>query len=792
MKPMQLNLSQMKKVASDKKTTSLKHPDGHVIVIMHSALPHLTRKALEKLPFHEEESEKPKKMALGGLAGNPLITSVPARPLPVQAAFPQIQVSTAGPQIAAAAPMMDLGDWSGIKSKDNSESDAKPASTGDSGLDIKLDSAFNNADTASEAVSAPSDLSGAFEQTLAEGGEVKKPESKPKEKPNFGKVIVKEDPKPNYGKVKYSKNYDAGGEVKDGPGDKALKSASHSLVPDDPAPEKSAESGSGGLAKSISDYFKAKGGKIESCMHCGGVPRKYYDEGGKTTSEPTDASDDKSTSEPTDVPADTSAADQTSNPNHITINVGQPTQTAPGTQTIPAIANAPARANTAPIETQQAPTATYSTAGGITTPAQNEKLAEQQLQEAGKENVGIQSEEAKLAAERAKGTIQGIKEIQDQHAANVAEVQKPVQDFAEHIATKPADADRYLNNMSGGKKIRTAIGLFLGGLSVPFGGQNTTLDMLNKAIDRDVEEQKRETGNKQTLFNAYFHLYGNKELAANAAKQSLMDIVAQRANIDAARLRTPTALNNNKILQATAAQSKNDLSLKNGAILGNTKGQEGQTKPQQQESQPTEGNKPEVVPSPPSIHDQQKLYAERNLRPGSKEIPYTPPPQLIKVDYDAINNHKRNKELGLLNSMDEGEVTQADRESKDAESANQALKEIHKQYQVLWKNGGDADILGNFLSDQHVAGFKLPDLSKLTPSQRAYYTAAAAVEKQIGNAIKGGLNEHVTGLIQDQLPHKNDTPEQYREKLMNLDDILRQPLGGGVLRRRKLATGLPE
>ncbi len=61
-----LNLSTFRKIASDKKTTTLQHEDGHQIKIMHGALPTLQRKALEKLPMHAMADEAPKKMAEGG------------------------------------------------------------------------------------------------------------------------------------------------------------------------------------------------------------------------------------------------------------------------------------------------------------------------------------------------------------------------------------------------------------------------------------------------------------------------------------------------------------------------------------------------------------------------------------------------------------------------------------------------------------------------------------------------------------------------------------------------------
>lgn len=54
MKPMQLNMSKVKKIAGDKKTSTFKHDDGHVIMILHSALPAAQRKLIEKMPNFSE------------------------------------------------------------------------------------------------------------------------------------------------------------------------------------------------------------------------------------------------------------------------------------------------------------------------------------------------------------------------------------------------------------------------------------------------------------------------------------------------------------------------------------------------------------------------------------------------------------------------------------------------------------------------------------------------------------------------------------------------------------------
>lgn len=62
MKPMALNLSKMKKIAGDEKSSTFVHPSGHKMVIAHSGVSHIQRKQLEQLPIE--------KMADGGEALN--------------------------------------------------------------------------------------------------------------------------------------------------------------------------------------------------------------------------------------------------------------------------------------------------------------------------------------------------------------------------------------------------------------------------------------------------------------------------------------------------------------------------------------------------------------------------------------------------------------------------------------------------------------------------------------------------------------------------------------------------
>ncbi len=52
-----LNLSKFKKLSSDEKTTTLQHPDGHSIKILHSALAPEMQEQLKKLPTHKPKEQ---------------------------------------------------------------------------------------------------------------------------------------------------------------------------------------------------------------------------------------------------------------------------------------------------------------------------------------------------------------------------------------------------------------------------------------------------------------------------------------------------------------------------------------------------------------------------------------------------------------------------------------------------------------------------------------------------------------------------------------------------------------
>lgn len=91
------------------------------------------------------------------------------------------------------------------------------------------------------------------------------------------------------------------------------------------------------------------------------------------------------------------------------------------------------------------------------------------------------------------------------------------------------DPKAYLNNMSSGQKVSTAIGLILGGMSggILGNGKNPALEFLNQQISRDVEAQKANQDNKSTIFNALQKQFGND---MDATKMTQAFYTAKLAN----------------------------------------------------------------------------------------------------------------------------------------------------------------------------------------------------------------------------------------------------------------------
>lgn len=106
------------------------------------------------------------------------------------------------------------------------------------------------------------------------------------------------------------------------------------------------------------------------------------------------------------------------------------------------------------------------------------------------------------------------------------------------------DPSAYMNRMSGGQKLSTAIGLILGGIGggIDRSGQNPAMDFLNKQIQNDLTAQIENRNNKNTIFNAMEKQYGNKKDALNMTHAFLIAKQMNDISQAAAKFGTPLAM----------------------------------------------------------------------------------------------------------------------------------------------------------------------------------------------------------------------------------------------------------
>src|SRR6185503_8852287 len=114
--------------------------------------------------------------------------------------------------------------------------------------------------------------------------------------------------------------------------------------------------------------------------------------------------------------------------------------------------------------------------------------------------------------------------------AERAALQKDISNF--HV-----DPQRYINNMSTGSKITSAIGLILGGMGAGLThGPNLAFQYLQNQVDRDIDAQKAELGKKQNLLSHNFQATQDLRQAYDLARLHTNDILSSQLRAEAAKM----------------------------------------------------------------------------------------------------------------------------------------------------------------------------------------------------------------------------------------------------------------
>ena len=147
----------------------------------------------------------------------------------------------------------------------------------------------------------------------------------------------------------------------------------------------------------------------------------------------------------------------------------------------------------------------------------------------------------------------------------VAKHQKGLDDLENSYKNKQLDPDHYWKDKSTGSKIAAGIGMILGGIGSGLtGGKNVAAEMVNNAIDRDMEAQKNDQTKGMNLWKMNYEKMGNEQQANLATKNQLLTGLKFKLEMAAANAKSPLAQQNAKLAISEIDQKQK----MNNALLG--------------------------------------------------------------------------------------------------------------------------------------------------------------------------------------------------------------------------------
>lgn len=164
---------------------------------------------------------------------------------------------------------------------------------------------------------------------------------------------------------------------------------------------------------------------------------------------------------------------------------------------------------------------------------------------------GASEAERGLAREQAKIETQNIADLQKQkidYQSHYDALEKERVAVQNDYINGHVDPNRFVNNLSTGQKIRTVIGLMLGGMGGAINGhENYAQKFLNQQIDNDINAQKTDLGKKENLLSANLKQFGNLQQATEMTKVMQLSLVE-------ANLKKAMAESNDPLVKSRAQQ----------------------------------------------------------------------------------------------------------------------------------------------------------------------------------------------------------------------------------------------
>lgn len=152
---------------------------------------------------------------------------------------------------------------------------------------------------------------------------------------------------------------------------------------------------------------------------------------------------------------------------------------------------------------------------------------------------------------------------------NVKGLEEERLSLSKAIDEQKINPKRYIENMSTGSKIATAIGMILGGFGQGLGGgDNPAVTFLQKQIDADIKAQESEIGKKEGLLAANLKQFGNLRDAMDMTRLMKSEIIGKQLQQAAAQAKDPAA--KARLLQASGTLNQNSAQMQGQLAMRRT------------------------------------------------------------------------------------------------------------------------------------------------------------------------------------------------------------------------------
>jgi hypothetical protein len=171
--------------------------------------------------------------------------------------------------------------------------------------------------------------------------------------------------------------------------------------------------------------------------------------------------------------------------------------------------------------------------------------AQQDLNQQTQANTAMGQNTAASLSQQSKIQGQGAQQmsgLQQRYEDIGNQLHKNFEDTAQQVASAKIDPQGWWHNKNTGQKVLTAIGMLFAGAGGGVAGHpEAASNLINKFIDNDIEAQKADINNKNTLLGKYMEMYNSVPQAENAARLTLGSAIEGQINQQASKLGSQNA-----------------------------------------------------------------------------------------------------------------------------------------------------------------------------------------------------------------------------------------------------------